>query len=377
MRTTRLLPAMAAAAALAFTVAACGSDDTGNSTSNSGSSSSSSSSSSGSKSSGPATLNGAGSTFAAPVYQEWGSELKSQSITLNFQGVGSGAGVAALQSGTVQFAASDPSLTDDDKAKLTKGDILQVPMFFGAITISYNLPGVKAGLKLDGATAADIFMKKVTKWNDPEIAKQNSGVSLPDKAITVIHRSDSSGTTKGFTQFLANYSPDWKSKFGVDKDIKWASGTTGAKGNDGVAAAIKQTEGAVGYVEQAYALQNNFTFADVKNKTGSYISPTLESTSAAGDGLTVPEDLGISTIDSANAQAYPIVSQTFIDLYKDPCKAGVSAADTAGLKNFLTFGLGKGQDVAKQLMFAPLPDAIKSKATAAVGTMQCNGAAIS
>src|ERR1700749_1181225 len=140
MRTTRLLPAMAAAAALAFTVAACGSDDTGNSTSNSGSSSStSSSSSSGSKSSGPATLNGAGSTFAAPVYQEWGSELKSQSITLNFQGVGSGAGVAALQSGTVQFAASDPSLTDDDKSKLTKGDILQVPMFFGAITISYNL----------------------------------------------------------------------------------------------------------------------------------------------------------------------------------------------------------------------------------------------
>src|ERR1700742_5177810 len=363
MRTTRLMTAIAAAAALAFTVAACGSDDTGNSTSTSGTSTPSSG---GAKASGPATLNGAGSTFAAPVYQEWGSQLKSQSITLNFQGVGSGAGVAALQSGTVQFAASDPALTDDDKSKLTKGDILQVPMFFGAITISYNLSGVKAGLKLDGATAADIFSKKITKWNDPEIAKLNPGTQLPSTNITVIHRSDSSGTTKGFTQFLANYSPEWKSKYGVDKDIKWAQGTTGAKGNDGVAAAIKQTTCGVGYVEQAYALQNNFTFADVKNKSGTFIAPTLASTSAAGVGLTVPPDLGISTIDSANPKAYPIVSQTFIDTYKDPCKAGMTSDVAAGLKKFISYGLTEGQDVAKQLMFAPLSDDVKSKATAAV-----------
>jgi phosphate transport system substrate-binding protein len=376
MRTTRLMPALAASAALAFGVAACGSNDTGSSTSGKSDGSNSTSSSSGSKSSAPATLNGAGSTFAAPVYQQWGSELKNQGITLNYQGVGSGAGVAALQSGTVQWAGSDPALTPDDTSKLTKGDPLQVPMFFGAITISYNLDGVKGGLKLDGATVADIFAKKITKWNDPAIAKMNPGVSLPAKNITVVHRSDSSGTTKGFTQFLANYSSNWKDKFGVDKDIKWPSGETGAKGNDGVAASIKQTAGAVGYVEQAYALQNDFTFADVKNKSGGFIAPTLDSTSAAGEGLDVPADLGISTIDSANPKAYPIVSQTFIDTYKDPCKAGVSAADAAGLKKFISYGLTEGQSVAKQLMYATLPSAIQSKAQSAVDSMTCNGAPI-
>jgi phosphate transport system substrate-binding protein len=369
------IPALAVGAALA--VAACGSNDTGSSSSSSSSSSNSSSSSSSSASkSVTATINGAGSTFAAPVYQQWGSELKSQGITLNYQGVGSGAGVASLQKGTVDFAGSDPALTDDDKSGLTKGDILQVPMFFGAITISYNLDGVKSGLKLDGATAADIFSGKIKKWNDPAIAKMNPGVSLPSSNITVVHRSDSSGTTKGFTTFLSAYSGTWKSKFGADKDIKWPTGETGAKGNDGVAAAIKQTAGAVGYVEQAYALQNNFTFADVKNKAGSFISPTLDSTSAAGNGLTVPDDLGISTIDAADPKAYPIVSQTFIDTYKDPCKAGMSSDVAAGLKKFISYGLTEGQDVAKQLMFATLPDDIKAKATAAVDSMQCNGAAI-
>jgi phosphate transport system substrate-binding protein len=370
MRTTRLMPALAAAAALAVGVAACGSNDTGSSSSTPSGSGSKSSSSA------PVTLSGAGSTFAAPVYQEWGSQLKAQGITLNYQGVGSGAGVAALQKGTVQFAGSDPALAPADKQGLTKGDPVQVPMFFGAITLSYNLPNVKTGLKLDGAAAADIFAKKITKWNDPAIAKLNAGVQLPATNITVIHRSDSSGTTKGFTTFLSAYSPTWKGKYGADKDIKWAQGTTGAKGNDGVAAAIKQTEGGVGYVEQAYALQNNFTFADVKNKAGKFIAPTLDSTSAAGDGLTIPPDLGISTIDSATPTAYPIVSQTFVDTYKDLCKAGLSKDAAAGMKKFLAYGLTEGQSVAKQLMFATLPDAIKTKAQAAVDSLQCNGAAV-
>src|SRR5439155_7220622 len=179
-----------------------------------------------------------------------------------------------------------------------KGEPVQVPMFFGAITVSYNLPGVQAGLKLDGATAADIFAQKIARWNDPAIAKLNPGVKLPGSTITVIHRSDSSGTTKGFTTFLSDYSASWKSRYGADKDIKWAKGTTGAKGNDGVAAAIKQTQGSIGYVEQAYALQNSFTFADVKNKSGKFVAPTLGSTSAAGDGLAIPSDLGLSTINS-------------------------------------------------------------------------------
>jgi phosphate transport system substrate-binding protein len=373
MRTTRFMPILAAVAVMALGVAACGSDDTGNATTDA----STPAAGSGAKStSGPVTLSGAGSTFAAPVYQEWGSQLKGQGITLNYQGVGSGAGIAALQKGTVQFAASDPALADADKAGLTKGDAVQVPMFFGAITVSYNLPGVDAGLKLDGATTADIFAKKITKWDDPAIAKLNPDVKLPSTAITVIHRSDSSGTTKGFTTFLSAYSPTWKTTYGADKDIKWAQGTTGAKGNDGVAAAIKQTEGGVGYVEQAYALQNKFTFADVQNKTGKFIAPTLDTTSAAGDGLTVPPDLGISTIDSANPAAYPIVSQTFIVVYKDLCKAGLSAGDAAGMKKFLAYGLAAGQDVAKQLQFAPLPDAIKTASQSAVDGLQCNGAAI-
>ena len=177
----------------------------------------------------------------------------------------------------------------------------------------------------------------------PGDRQDEPGRQLPSTNITVVHRSDSSGTTKGFTQFLANYSADWKSKYGVDKDIKWPQGETGAKGNDGVAAAIKQTAGGIGYVEQAYALQNNFTFADVKNKAGTFIAPTLDSTSAAGDGLTVPADLGISTIDSANPKAYPIVSQTFLDHLQGPVQGRRRAPATpAGLKKFISLRPHRG-----------------------------------
>jgi phosphate transport system substrate-binding protein len=367
MTINRLAPAVAAALAVAVGVAACGSssNDTSNPTGSGGGS--------GAKA---VTLNGAGSTFAAPVYQEWASQLNAQGITLNYQPVGSGAGVASLQKGTVNFAGSDPSLAREDKSGLKKGAAVQVPMFFGAITLSYNLPSVKQRLKLDGATAADIFAKKITKWNDPALTKLNPGVKLPSTAITVVHRSDSSGTTKGFTTFLSDYSKSWASQYGADTDIKWASGTTGAKGNDGVAAAIKQTEGAIGYVEQAYALQNHFTFFDVKNQAGRYVSPTLDSTTAAGDGLKVPSDLGISTINASNSSAYPIASQTFIDVYKDLCKAGLSKSTAAGLKKFLDFGLNQGQSVAKQLQFATLPDAIKTQAQQAVNGLQCNGQAL-
>jgi phosphate transport system substrate-binding protein len=366
MTIMRLAPAVASAVALAAGLAACGSssNDTGNP------------SSSGGGASKAVTLNGAGSTFAAPVYQEWANQLKGQGITLNYQPVGSGAGIASLQKGTVNFAGSDPALAPEDKSGLEKGTPVQVPMFFGAITLSYNLPSVKQKLKIDGATAADIFSTKIKKWNDPALAKLNPGVKLPSTNITVVHRSDSSGTTKGFTTFLADYSPSWKSQYGADKDIKWAAGTTGAKGNDGVAAAIKQTEGAIGYVEQAYALQNNFTFFDVKNSAGRFVSPTLSSTTAAGDGLEVPSDLGISTINAPSASAYPIASQTFIDTYQDLCKAGMSKSTAAGLKKFLTFGLSQGQSVAKQLQYATLPSDIQSKAMQAVNNLQCNGQAL-
>lgn len=353
----RTLLAAGAAGLIAVAIGACGSSDS-SSTSSSGAST---------------TLNGAGSTFAAPLYSQFGSDLKKQGVTLNYQPVGSGAGVAQLAQGTVDFAGSDPALTPDDVKTLTKGTPVQIPVAFGAITASYNVSGLKTGLKLDGATLADIFLGKITKWNDSAIAKLNPGVSLPGTNITVVHRSDSSGTTKGFTGFLADYSADWKNGPGIDKTIKWPVGT-GAKGNDGVAAAVKQTDGSIGYVEEAYALQNNFTFASVKNSSGNFIAPSLASTTAAGEGITVPKDLGISVINSPNPQAYPISSQTFVIGYQDLCKAGLSKDQAAGMVTFLNYALGDGQNVAKQLQYAPLPANVKTPAQAAVDGLLCNGA---
>jgi phosphate transport system substrate-binding protein len=247
------------------------------------------------------------------------------------------------------------------------------PIAFGGITISYNLPGVKSGLKLDGKTIADIFLGKVKKWDDPEIKALNQGASLPSTSITVVHRSDASGTTKGFATFLSDYSPEWTAAAGKpDKTVKWPTGT-GAKGNSGVAATIKQTSGAIGYVEQAYALQNNFTYAAVKNKAGTFILPTLAATSAAAVGIKVPANLAISTIDSPNPTAYPIVSQTFLIVYTDMCKAGVSQSVASGVKKFISFGLGAGQAIEKQLSYGPLPASLVAKDQAQLNSLTCNG----
>ncbi|MGH2866490.1 MAG: phosphate ABC transporter substrate-binding protein PstS [Solirubrobacteraceae bacterium] len=381
MRTSRLSVAVALLTA-SLAIAACGSSSSSSSKASGGSGSGSGSggSSSSSASGGSATLNGAGSTLAAPIYQQWGSTLKSQGLTINFNPVGSGAGVANLQAATVQFAGSDPALKSTDTAKM-KGATLQFPVAFGGITVSYNLPAVKSGLKLDGATVANIFLGKIKTWNDPAIKALNPGMSLPSTSITVVHRSDSSGTTKGFTTFLEDYSPTWKSQVGADKDVKWPTGTGAAK-NSGVAAAIKQTQGSIGYVEQAYALQNGFTYAAVKNSKGQFILPTIANTSAAATGIAVPKDLGISTINATGSAAYPIVSQTFLDVYKDPCKSGGANASTAsGLKKFLGYAFAAGQQTlgsgSSKLPYAPLPSSLAAKDTAQLATMTCNGSPIS
>jgi phosphate transport system substrate-binding protein len=348
-------------------IAACGSS----------SSSSSGSSSGGSTASG--TLNGAGSTLAAPIYQQWGSTLKGEGLTVNYNAVGSGAGIAGLQTATVDFAGSDPALKSADTAKM-KGPVLQFPVAFGAITVSYNLPGIKSGLKLDGPTLANIFLGKIKTWNDSSIKALNPGINLPSTAITVVHRSDSSGTTDGFTKFLAAVSPTFASQVGHGKDVKWPIGTGAAK-NAGVAAAVKQTQGSVGYVEQAYALENGFTYAAIKNAAGSYIQPTIENTSAAAVGIAVPADLGISTINSKGPSAYPIVSQTFIDTYADPCKAGASSSVAGGLKKFLTYAFGAGQQTlgsgGNKLPYAPLPSSLQAKDTAQLSKLTCNGSPVS
>jgi phosphate transport system substrate-binding protein len=379
---TRRISTVAVTLAAAIGVAACGSSSSSSSSASSSSAPAPSAggSSSSSSSGGSATLNGAGSTLAAPIYQQWGSTLKSQGLTINFNPVGSGAGIASLQTATVQFAGSDPALKPTDR-KAMKGPVLQFPVAFGGITVSYNLPGVKSGLKLDGPTIADIFLGKIKTWNDPAIAKLNPGIKLPSTSITVVHRSDSSGTTAGFTTFLEDYSPTWKSQIGSDKTVKWPVGTGAAK-NAGVAAAVKQTQGAVGYVEQAYAIENGFTYASVKNSAGNYEIPTIANTSAAAVGIKVPADLGISTINSSGSGAYPIVSQTFLDAYKDPCKSGGSSASTAkGLETFLSYAFGAGQQTlgsgGNKLPYAPLPAGLAAKDNTLLKTMTCNGSPIS
>jgi len=370
VRSNRWLAA-GATAVLALGVAACGSNDE----SPSGGASGDSSSSSGAKQGG--TINGAGATFPAPVYTEWAARFKdSTGTTVNYQAVGSGGGIAQFTAGTVDFGATDAAMKPEEEAAAKKkGDPVHIPTVLGAVTISYKVSGVDKGLKLDGATIANIFLGKIKKWNDPAIAKVSGNTSLPDKDITVCHRSDESGTTKNFTQFLADYSKEWESGPGVDKTVKWPVGT-GAKGNDGVAGCVKQTDGAVGYVEQAYALQNDFTTAAVKNKEGQFVEPSLEATSAAGVGAQVPDDLKFSTINAPGAKTYPISAVTFLLVWQDQCKVGIKPATAKLIKSWLDYALGGGQEVAPDLEYAPLPDPIKQKAQAKVDALQCNGSAI-
>jgi phosphate transport system substrate-binding protein len=361
--------ALAGCAILACGLAACGSSSTSSSSSSTAATTASSSS---------ATISGAGSTFAAPVYEQWGSSL-SKSLTVNYQAVGSGAGITSLESKTVDFGASDPPLKPADEEAIAKNGspAVQIPMFLGAITVSYNLPGVKSGLKLDGKTIADIYLGKVKTWNDAEIKALNPGISLPSTPITVIHRSDSSGTTDGFTGFLSKVDPEWKSKVGEGKTVQWPTGT-GEKGNAGVAGGVQQTTGAVGYVEQAYALEHEFTYASVKNKAGNFVAPTLASTSAAAEGVTVPANLGIKISNPSAPTAYPITSQTFVVVNKDLCKAGIPGGEAAakGVVKFLEYGLGEGQTILSKADYAALPAAILAKSKEALAGLQCNGTAI-
>jgi phosphate transport system substrate-binding protein len=371
---TRRFSSLAVLAAATLGLAACGSSSSSSSSSSSAAAPSSSSSSA--SSGGSATINGAGSTLAAPIYNQWGQNLSSQGLTVNYNALGSGAGIAGLQGSTIDFAGSDPA-EKPSEIKQGKGPVLQFPVAFGAITVSYNLPGVKTGLKLDGVTIADIFLGKIKKWDDPAIKALNPGVSLPSSSITVVHRSDSSGTTKAFTTFLADYDPQWAQVAGApDKTAKWPVGT-GAPKNAGVAAAIKQTSGAIGYVEQAYALQNGFTYASVKNSSGKFITPTLQATSAAATGSKVPANLAISTINAPGAGTYPIVSQTFLIVYEDMCKAGRSSSAASGVKKLLTYGLGAGQKVEEQLDYAPLPASLLAKDQAQLKMLSCNGSPVS
>lgn len=373
---TRTFAAFGASAVLALGVTACGSDDETTDSSPSGAATSTAQSADAAPSFSGA-INAGGATFAKPVYDTWGATLKAKGLSFNYAGTGSGAGIAGVTDQTLDFGGSDSATDDEELAAAEKknGAVLNIPMFFGAVVAAYNVEGLETGLKLDGETLANIFLGEVTTWDDEQIKAQNPDVDLPSSKITVVHRSDESGTTKAFLSYLGAYSKKWEDGPGVDKSVKWPTGT-GAKGNDGVAASIKQTPNSIGYVEQAFALNNNFAYAALKNKAGNYVDPTLASVSAAGDSVEVPEDLRFAIFDAEGDQTYPDASATFVVIPQDLCKAGKTETVAKDVKNFLNYGLAGGQEEAKKLAYAPLPDSIKAKAQAAVDSLECNGAPI-
>jgi phosphate transport system substrate-binding protein len=312
-----------------------------------------------------ADLNGAGATFPKPLYIEWIGEFQvaNPGVRINYQGVGSGGGIQQFTQLTVDFGASDAPMKDEEITAAEEAGgakVLHIPTVFGAVVLAYNLEGV-AELKLDSDTIAGIFLGEITKWNDAKIAGLNPGVTLPDKQIQAVHRSDSSGTTSIFTGYLTQVSTAWNSKVGAGKEVQWPGGV-GGKGNDGVAAVVQQQAGSVGYVELSYAIESKLPMATLKNQAGNFITPSLESTSAAAEGMTFPEDLRFSLSNSKGAQAYPIVGATWIlayDKMKDPAKA-------AALKAWLTWALNDGTVIAEELGYAPLPDSLKTLALAKV-----------
>jgi phosphate transport system substrate-binding protein len=310
---------------------------------------------------GDITLSGAGASFPAPLYQTWFTELnkKYPNLKVNYQSVGSGAGVRNFLEGTVDFGASDVAMKDEEIAQVSqdKGVIL-LPVTAGSIVLAYNLPGVTE-LQLPRAVYTDILLGKITKWNDPAIAQANSGVNLPDQPITVVHRADGSGTTGVFTKHLSAISPEWKEKVGEGKSVEWPVGV-GGKGNEGVTAQIKQTEGAIGYVEYGYAKNNNLTTAALQNQSGNFIKATDESASKTLGAVTLPENLRAFISDPEGDESYPIVTYTWIlayQKYADPAKAKAMEAT-------IEFALTDGQKMATQLGYIPLPANVVAKVAA-------------
>ena len=301
-------------------------------------------------------INGAGATFPYPIYSKWFDEYATvdPSIRFNYQSIGSGGGQKQVIAQTVDFGASDGPMSDDTLAK-APGKILHIPTVAGAVVMTYNLPGNPA-LKLDGDTVADIFLGKIKKWNDPKIAALNPGTSLPDKEIIVVHRSDGSGTTFIFTDYLSKVSAEWKQKVGNNTSVNWPTGI-GGKGNEGVSGQVKQTEGAFGYVELIYAIQNKMPYADLRNVAGQFVKATLESVTAAMATAQVPDDFRFSMTNAPGADAYPIAGATWLLVYQQQKDA------TKGRKlvEFLKWALTKGEDMSKQLDYAPLPNELRDR----------------
>jgi phosphate transport system substrate-binding protein len=306
-------------------------------------------------------ITGAGSTFAAPIYTKWAEAASgATSIKLNYQAIGSGAGINQINNRTVDFGASDMPVKADD---LTAHKLMQFPTVIGGVDVIVNIPGIKANeLKLTGPVLAAIYMGKVTKWNDPSISAINPGLKLPSTAIATVHRADGSGTTFVFTDYLSMQDADWKSKIGSSTSVSWPGGA-GAKGSDGVSGTVHQITGGIGYVESAYAEQNKLTTTMLLNKAGKYVAPTMaafEAAAAAADWSSV-QNFAIDLNNEPGDASWPIESATFVLLPTDPKDVNQSAA----VKKFFEWGFAHGNDTAKQLLYIPLPESVHNAIRAA------------
>ena len=311
------------------------------------------------------TLNGAGSTFVYPAMSKWAYAYgdANKGVTINYQSVGSGAGISQYQAGTVDFAASDKPLSDEELKEMP-GPTVQFPVTAGCEVLAYNLPGVENGLKLSEDVVADIFLGKIKTWNDPRIVSQNAGLNIPATPITVAHRSDGSGTTYVFTDYLSSVSPAWKAGPGKGKTVNWPVGV-GAKGNEGVAGLVKQTPGGIGYVELAYAVQTKLNYGPLRNKSGNYVMPSLESTTAAANAAAdaLKADVRSSIVNGAGKDTYPIAAFVYMIVAKEP----KDAAKGKALNDFVKWVLDEGQSMAAELQYAPLPEAVVAMNTATLG----------
>jgi phosphate transport system substrate-binding protein len=301
-------------------------------------------------------INGAGATFPYPIYSKWFDEYAKidPSVRFNYQSIGSGGGQKQILAQTVDFGASDGPMSDDNLSK-APGKLLHIPTVAGADVVAYNLPGNPA-LKLDADTIAGIFLGEIKKWNDPKIVAPNPGITLPDQEIVVVHRSDGSGTTYIWTDYLSKISPEWKSKVGANTSVNWPTGI-GGKGNEGVAGQIKQTRGALGYVELIYAIQNKMPYAEVKNAAGKFVKPSLESITAAMATAQIPDDFRFSITNAPGEAAYPVCGATWLLVYEQQKDA------TKGKKlvEFLKWAQKDGEKMAKDLDYSPLPEALQER----------------
>ncbi len=320
-------------------------------------------------SSGGVDLTGAGATFPQPLYAKWFAEYAAKTgVKINYQSIGSGGGIKQISAQTVDFGASDAPMSDSDLAKAKGGPLMHIPMVVGVVAISYNLPEVTQPLKLTGPLVAEIFLGKITKWNDSRIAAINAGVKLPASDILVVHRSEGSGTTFIFSDYLSSVSPAWKNGPGKGKDLKWPVGL-GGQGNEGVAGQIKQTPGSIGYLELAYVKQNKLSAALLQNADGQFVAPTADAATSAAEGavakLPANTDYRVSIVNSPGATTYPIVSFTWLLVYKNE----PNAEKAKKLADFLRWALHDGEAEAASLEYAPLPQSLVTRLTSRIDSI--------